>query len=80
VGDNNQTLSDGIYSYTYDAGSGAIDGDQQIAWQFQSGGTVAHRYLHGPAVDQVLGKKRKQVPFRWFRGGAAQVPTLKRTQ
>ena len=40
--------------FLYDAGSGAIDGDQQIAWQFQSGGTVTNRYLHGPAVDQVL--------------------------
>jgi YD repeat-containing protein len=43
-----------VEHFLYDAGAGAIDGDQQIAWQFQSGGTVTNRYLHGPAVDQVL--------------------------
>jgi RHS repeat-associated protein len=43
-----------VEHFLYDAGSGAIDGDQQIAWQFQSGGTVTNRYLHGPAVDQIL--------------------------
>lgn len=48
-----------VEHFLYDAGSGAIDGDQQIAWQFQSGGTVTHRFLHGPAVDQVLADKKR---------------------
>lgn len=44
--DNGDASIDRQEHYVYDG--------EHIALQFDSGGDLTHRYLHGPAVDQIL--------------------------
>jgi len=54
-----------VEHFIYDGAARAVDDDKHIALRFDNAGNVSNRYLHGPAVDQILADEQASGDVLW---------------